>query len=258
MDSAVLEQWRLAAELGSRGLYGQAEGIVADLLASGDLHARVLGEALLGSHRRQLGDPACARFHDDLGLQAWEGSALEADWPYVDLLVNRAADAIGLGDLRDAEYWLQTAEALAESGDPRTAVRTGWVRAELHLARHEPAAALGVLDGLQLPLARLRSRRHAVRSRMLRGVVLQALGEDAAARVELDRALADAVKGLWHSLVWPAALVRARLAPQGVERQRYFDIARAMVGLILLDLHPSRAAAFEATLPREITPDVAG
>ncbi|WP_153505373.1 hypothetical protein [Cumulibacter manganitolerans] len=258
MDSAVLEQWRLAAELGSRGLYGQAEGIVTDLLASGDLHARVLGEALLGSHRRQLGDPACARFHDDLGLQAWEASSLEADWPYVDLLINRAADAVGLGDLDDTGYWLRTAEALAASGDPRTAVRAEWVRAELLLARDEPAAALAVLDGLQLPLARLRSPRHAVRSRMLRGSVLQALGEDDAARVELDRALADAVKGLWHSLVWPAALVRARLARDGVERDRYLDIARAMIELILLDLHPSRAAAFEATLPKEITPEIAG
>ena len=44
------------------------------------------------------------------------------------------------------------------------------------------------------------------------------------------------------------------MADDAAERARYFEIARAIIELIRLDLHPSRAAAFEATLPPEIAP----
>lgn len=254
MDSAVLQRWRLGAELGARGLYGQAETIAAELLADPRAEVQALGAALAASHRRQLGDHECARVHDDQGIETWESSDLEADWPYIDLIIGRAADAIGLGELAAARAWLATAEALADFGDTRTSVRHGWVSAELALASDDPAEALRLIGELELPLARLRSPRHAVKSRLVGAVALDALDRADEARAELDRVLLDATQGMWHSLVWPAALVRGRLAQDDEERRDFYRIAQAMVEMILMDLHPSRAAAFIKTLPDEITP----
>jgi len=252
MDSPVLQRWLIGVELGARGLYGQAEAIAAELIADVRAPIKVLGETLLASHRRQLGDHRCARVHDNAGLRAWEAADLDPDWPYVDLLVNRAADAIGLRELDDAGLWLAKASALAEAGDLRTAVRFGWVSAELALATDDPGTALRLVDELALPLARLRSRRHGVKTRLIRAVALDALGERHGALTELERVMADAADRHWHSLVWPAALVHGRLATNEAEREASFGIARSMVELIRLDLHPARAAAFEQSLPAEL------
>lgn len=253
MDSAILEQWRLGAELGARGLYGQAEAIAGELLADDRVTVRALASALIASHRRQLGDHACARFHDDRSLHEWESSDLEASWPYVDLLISRAADAVGLDELDDADYWLATADALAADGDTRTSVRYGWVQAELALARGDAAEALRSIDALELPLARLRSGRHAVKTRLIRGIVLHELGRADEAIAELDRVLAESTRAHWHSLIWQAALVRGRATADPAQQRSLYGVARAMIELILLDLHPSRAASFEDTLPPELS-----
>lgn len=252
MDSAVRQKWRLGAELGARGLYGQAESVASELLADERISVRSLGAALVASHRRELGDYGCARFHDDQALRSWHRAGAPADWPYVDLLINRAADSIGLGELGDAEHWLSLADRFAEHGDARTTVRQGWVRADLALARQDPQGALQALDELDLPLARLRSPRHRIKTRLLRGVVLDRLGETGAAREELCRVLTAASKDGWGAIVWPAALALRRLETDPERRQSCLQTAREVIATIRLDLHPARAAAFLKTLPDEL------
>lgn len=252
MDGAVRHKWRLGAELGARGLYGQAEAVASELLADERVSVRALGAALVASHRRDLGDHACARFHDEQALRAWHQTRAPFDWPYVDLLINRAADAIGLGDPGDAEQWLSLADRLAEHGDARTTVRRGWVQADLALARQDPGDARRVLDELDLPLARLRSARHRIKTRLLHGIVLARLGEDAAARVELGRVLDEATKDGWGSIVWPAALALHRIEIDPQRRADCLITAQHAIATIRLDLHPARAAAFLKTLPDEL------
>ncbi|MDN5931138.1 MAG: hypothetical protein L0I24_08760, partial [Pseudonocardia sp.] len=133
----------------------------------------------------------------------------------VDALVGRAADAPQLGDPVAARL-LDAAEAV---GHPswRTAVRIGWVRAELAL--YGGRAAQGV-EPAERALERARAagaQRHVVKSRLVLAVVRAVVRPNGASIAELD-AVADAAneRGLLP-LAGPAHLAAADLLDRIVQ-----------------------------------------
>lgn len=213
------ERWLAAVALGGQGRFAAAATLLRALLTDPATptgwaaHAAVT----LAAHRRQQGGHAPARRLDARGLRLAAAARDTAACPdgtdpaaaRVDALVGLAADALGLGDPVAARL-LDAAEAV---GHPswRTAVRIGWVRAELAL--YGGRAAQG-LEPAERALDRARAvgaRRHVVKSRLVLAVVRAVAHPNGAAIAELD-AVADTAdeEGLLP-LVAPARLAAADL-----------------------------------------------
>ncbi|MHA6785296.1 hypothetical protein ACVGOW_30520 [Pseudonocardia saturnea] len=219
------ERWLAAVALGGQGRFAAAATMLRALLTDprtppgSAAHAAVT----LAAHRRQQGGHAAARVLDARGLRLAAAAPAAAARPdgtdaaaaRVDALVGLAADALGLGDPVAARL-LDAAEAV---GHPswRTAVRIGWVRAELAL--YGGRAAEG-LEPAERALDRARAagaQRHVVKSRLVLAVVRAVVHPNGAVVAELD-AVADAADewGLLP-LVGPANLAAADLLDRIVQ-----------------------------------------
>lgn len=213
------ERWLAAVALGGQGRFAAAATLLRALLVEPGTPPAVAAHAAvtLAAHRRQQGGHARARLLDARGLRLAAAAPVTAARPdgtdaaaaRVDALVGLAADALGLGD-PVAERLLDAAAAV---GHPswRTAVRIGWVRAELAL--YGGRAGQGV-EPAERALDRARTagaRRHVVKSRLVLAVVRAVAHPDRAALTELD-AVADAAdaNGLLP-LAGPARLAAADL-----------------------------------------------
>ncbi|GAB3296181.1 hypothetical protein EK0264_14845 [Epidermidibacterium keratini] len=251
-EDGVLRKWALAVELGARGRYGQAYTVLEPLLDSDDPHHDALASSVLASHRRQVCDHEAARALDQSAIDRWEQAGLDTDWQYADLVVGRAADAIGMGELDDAREWLAAADAvIGEGGYLRCAVRAGWVRGELAMAQGEPDDAALELEALAPLLDDLRSDRHRCKSRMLLAATYEQSSPEHATEL-LEKVLSTAKARCWHSLMWPSAYVLGRIAGEGDDRDDYYDAASAIVQTIALDLSPLDASRFVAAVPAEL------
>lgn len=251
-EDGVLQKWALAVELGARGRYGQAYTVLEPLLDSDDPHHDAIASSVLASHRRQVCDHEAARALDQSAIDRWEAAGADIDWQYADLVVGRAADAIGMGELDDAREWLATADAvIGDGGFLRCAVRAGWVRGELAMAQGEPEEAALELEALAPMLDDLRSDRHRCKSRMLLAATYEHSSPERAVEL-LEKVLSTAKARCWHSLMWPSAYVLGRIAGDGAQQQDYYDAASAIVQAIALDLSPLDASRFVAAVPAQL------
>lgn len=201
-DQGVVDEWARWAEAVNRmaaGDYAGAWLCFAELVASDNSEIAGLSSAARASGLRQLGAHAEAVEHDDRAISTRGIGVLDG-------LIGRAADEIGLGQPDRCRHYLARAnQMLAQTPEQRSRGRTriGWVTAEVALVRGEPAVApaQSALDAAR----DLKSPRHILKSRLIRGVALREAG-DPAGDAELLAVLHGAADLGIRTLVWPAAL----------------------------------------------------
>lgn len=200
--------WALGVALGALGRYGAAaEHLDAVLGAAADPVLESLAASTRASHLRQLGRHAEAEELDQHAVR------LGQDDPDArsDALLGLAADAIGT-DLELAGR--RVAAAVEEhrrsplAGMWRPRVRLSWIEAELALASGQPERAVAVAH----PAVTLAgSERHRAKTQMVYGVALADL-DPVRGLAELESASASARRLHVLPVLWPAAVVRARIA----------------------------------------------
>lgn len=252
-----VRRWLAAVVLGGQGWYAAAAAVLDELRrdpCSPPLVASLAASAL-ASHRRQLGAHSAARRLDAHALRLaavasvrpWspDPDGVDPDGAHADAVVGLAADAIGAGDVRSARRVLHTlGDDMTRIGDTRswrTAVRAGWVRAELAIAEGDAAAAT-IHAAAALATARRRgAARHVVKSRVVLAVARHLTG------VVVTRELHDvtaelAAMDLW-SLRWPAERVLAEVTGS----RRHSDNAIAALDVTLCRTDPAlRTAAMSS------------
>ena len=173
--AGAADRWVAAVALGGQGHYARAVTLLLGLLHDPAVPRVVAAHAAvtLASHRRQLGGHSAARRYDALGLRLATGAAAVPGVPSVaaaraDALTGLAADALGTGDLRGSHDLLARATAACTVVDPagadRSAIRAGWVAAELALFSGDGPAASRAADAAAARAAGSRSSRHRVKS----------------------------------------------------------------------------------------------
>lgn len=123
-----------------------------------------------------------------------------------DATIGLAADAIATGDLAPLDELLATAaDAAIAYGGWRTSVRLSWVRAEAALLRGADSHGDTALSAAQAAVAMSagRSRRHYVKSRLIKGVAALAVGD----RTEAFRDLRVVSASPYLPLHWVVAAV---------------------------------------------------
>jgi DNA-binding CsgD family transcriptional regulator len=132
------------------------------------------------------------------GMEAAAG----ADLVYADptwrsrLLLRMVRAGIAAGRLADAERWARIAsEQTARLGLPAGATRASCARAEVLLARGEPAAAAALAAEAVLAAERAGAPLDALEARLLAGRSYAAAGEIEPAKDALQRVAADAARG---------------------------------------------------------------
>ncbi|MBK1789347.1 hypothetical protein [Prauserella cavernicola] len=222
------QRWLAAVVLGARGRYAAATTLLEQLRRGRDPLLASLASATLASHRRQLGGHAAALPLDAAALRPAFAAAGPSDddgfdpaGARADALLGLAADNLGQGRLTAARRFIAAAAGHVDSW--RTAVRAGWVGAEVELASGDAAAAV---PHAERALARARQRgavRHVVKSSLVLGAALAATGE-VAARERAARLVGDAVAATDEhrlgSLGWPAGLLAAELDPAHADWNR--------------------------------------
>jgi hypothetical protein len=112
-----------------------------------------------------------------------------------DALIGLAADALGVGRFALSQRLLdRAAGAMAEAGDPRLAVRLGWVGAELAMAQGDGGGAVDRARGAVAAAASFGSARHKVKSDVVLAAALCTAGDLDRCRQVADAAL-DAAAG---------------------------------------------------------------
>lgn len=223
--TGAADRWVAAVALGGQGHYARAATLLLGLLHDPAAPQVVAAHAAvtLASHRRQLGGHAAARRYDALGLRlATDATAVpgvpSAAVARADALTGLAADALGTGDLRGSHDLLARATAACTVVDPagadRSAIRAGWVAAELALFSGDAPAASRAADAAAARAAGSRSSRHRVKSAIVAGVSRAAARPAAAPDVllELDALAAASLRLGLLPLHWPASLAAADLA----------------------------------------------
>lgn len=218
------ERWLAAVVLGAQGWYARSATLLDGLISGRDPVLAALAAATLASHRRQLGGHADARRHDAAGLGRLSRSALPPtrrtdqstsaiaetrEQAYTDLVVGLAADAVGLGRLDEARRLAASAPVACW----RSAVRRGWVLAEIELSAGRPDTAVRHADPAARRAEESGSVRHAVKSSLVLGAALAAGGHRERARVIVSAALDEATDLGLLTLQWPAAMILSELAP---------------------------------------------
>jgi hypothetical protein len=239
------DRWLAAVVLGGQGRYARAAALLDDLLAHPDPELAALACATLAAHRRQLGGHAAARVLDAAGHARLAGrpDAVEAR---SDVLLGLAADAVGAGRLALARRLV----ARAPRAGWRAAVRDGWIRAEIELSAGDAAAAVGHAAPAAERAAESSSVRHRIKSGLVLGAALAAVGNRAAAEKIVRPALDEASELGLLSLVWPGALIMAEVDPQSAERHcRWAGLALQSV-LRWADPVGRRLAERSAWVPR--------
>lgn len=204
-------KWLHAANLGARGRYGDAAAVLASIVASPDPAIRALARTCRASHRRQLGDYAFASALDDAAyMDLLRDSGAPGDYPWHDVLVNRVADSVGMGEPQNAVRRLDEAESeVADHGAWRARVRLAWVYAEVALMHDEPALGAARLRHVVDSGLGARSVRHQIKTAMLLAVCdgLAGGGLERCDPVSLRGCLRAAEAADLMSLVWPVCVV---------------------------------------------------
>lgn len=233
-----LDLWLAAVALGGRGRYARAADLLRRLISSSDPVIAALAAATRASHLRQVGGHALARSFDAAGLSRLARAGLidfsgrGGDLPDLpgpvgadvraarsDVLLGLAADAIGLGRTAEARRLFGIESTLGDAGW-RTGVRRGWVAAETELGAGSARAAIAPAEAAATLAARSGSVRHQVKSALVLGASLAAVGDRERARALIFEALADATRHGLLPLVWPCALVLADIDPDQADAHR--------------------------------------
>jgi hypothetical protein len=152
-----------------------------------------------------------------------------------DATIGLAADAIATGDLVHLDELLATAtDAAAAYGGWRAAVRLSWVRAEGAFVRgaesHGPVALAAARAAVAMSAGR--SRRHYVKSRLIKGVAELAIGHQA----EAFRDLRVVTTSPYLPLHWVVAAVLGGCSQQPRWARAAQGAGRRSVALIAADL----------------------
>lgn len=215
----------VAIVCGARGRYALANSLLDPLIRGRNPLLASLAGSVLASHRRQLGGHSVARSLDGAALRnavhangPGDDDGLDPRGAVVDALLGLAADNLALGKTTAARLLVNRSMRLATSW--RSAVRTGWVRAELALATATPEEAVGPAQRA-LGIARARgSLRHSIKSELVLSAALAATGDPGARRDAVDRlerVLSGARTQKLLSLVWPGEALAEELGPVGSE-----------------------------------------
>jgi hypothetical protein len=210
-------RWLAGVCLGARGRYREA----ARWLAPDGVPAGSAAASCLASHLRQLGRHAEAEPLDQLALRTATDAGAEAD-----ALIGLAADAVGRHDVALARERLATATRSVQDDDSawRARIRLAWVTAETALLAGEPETA--VIAGRRAERASRHASacRHAVKSRLVLGVALEAAGRSRPAARVLRTAAAGADTLDLIPLVVPTRAMLATIlqvhGPAAAERER--------------------------------------
>lgn len=196
--------WLRGVALGAVGRYADAARVLRPLRTSAALSA-------LASHARQVG-----RHEEAAGLDARALRLAATSDERADAAVGLVADAVGVGDAAAAATCLAVAADLVSAvGEPawRARTRLAWVRAELALLNGAPGDAVRAADTARGEATAAGARRHVAKSLLMRGVAQSTCGDRERAVADLLAALDQAQALGLVPLVWPAALVAARLLP---------------------------------------------
>lgn len=210
--ASARDRWLAAVVLGGQGHYAAAATALVALLGDRDRVIASLAASTLASHRRQLGGHAAARTLDARALATAPRSGpsdpdgADAAGARADALLGLAADAIGAGRTGEARLL----HARVEARSWRSAVRRGWVAAEIELAEGRAERAVVPAEAAAATARDAGAVRHVLKSDLVLGTSLVVWGTaDGVARgVELLECDLNHIveRDLW-SLVWPAALV---------------------------------------------------
>ncbi|WP_436492328.1 hypothetical protein [Actinokineospora sp. HUAS TT18] len=256
----AVDAWLAAVALGGRGHYAAAASHLGLLISGGDPVIAALAAATRASHLRQVGGHAIARTFDAAGLRCLAaagllgGKGVDGDHPdppgtpaadaaaaRSDVLLGLAADALGQGRTAEARRLLGIESASVNAGW-RADIRRGWVAAEIELAAGLLDAAIAPAQAAAEAAKGSGSVRHRVKSSLVLGAALAAVGERAEARELIFTAHADATRSGLLPLVWPCALVLADVDPEHAEAHRR-AAARALHGVLRHSDPVARAAA---------------
>lgn len=239
--------WLLGVALSASGRYGGALRVLVPLIEAGegggsdDLAPELrlfgsLAASTAASVHRGLGRHDAARELDLRGLALSDDS----DEAVFDSVVGLAADAVGSGDLAEAQVRFERAKAVvdAHGGDWwRQRVRLDWARADIALLDEKPHEAILAAGGAVSGAEAARAPRHVAKGLLFQGVAeLHAGSDDAIATLRRAAGLAEGLAAL--PLVWQAtALVGALLAgDESSEGARSLATARSAVLTIAADL----------------------
>jgi hypothetical protein len=218
-------RWLAGVCLGARGRYRQA----ARWLAPDGVPAGSAAASCLASHLRQVGRHAEAEPLDQLALATATDAGSEAD-----ALVGLVADAVGRHDLALARDRIGAATLSVHGAATRSVqlddaawrgpVRLAWVTAEAALLGNDPDGAVAAGRRAELCARHATACRHAVKSRLVLGVALDAAGRTRPAARVLRTAAAGADRLGLIPLVDPCRTVLATIlqvrAPEAAERER--------------------------------------
>lgn len=241
--------WLLGVALSASGRYGGGLRVLEPLIEAGEgadvdelgpelrLFASLAASTAASVHRG-LGRHEAATILDNRGL-ALTDSPGEATF---DCLLGLAADAVGSGQLEEAEGRLAESEAVLEQhgGDWwRQRVRLGWTRAEVALLAERPHDAILAAAGSVAGAEAARAPRHVAKGLLFQGVAeLQSGSDDAIATLRRAAGLAEGLAAL--PLIWQArALIGALLGgEESTEGARSLATARSAVLTMAGDLPP--------------------
>lgn len=182
------DRWLRAVAAGGGGYYGSAFAELDEIVRTGRPGRLVsLAHSTRASFLRQLGGHELARGWDG---RAWLAAGTDPE-AGLDALVGLAADALGVGRLSASARLLQRAAALLDAAPPRSAVRFGWVSAELAMAGGDGAAAVAHAERAVELADTLGSTRHCVKSQVVLSAALCCAGRLDAARETADAAFAE-------------------------------------------------------------------
>lgn len=256
-DQGARARWLLGVCLAAMGRYGQAivqlHPVLADISTPTRGNFAGLAAATMASVQRQLNRYAEARQYDQ-----WAVSAVPENLVVLtDAWMGLAADAVGTGDISQAEQCLARATRYYSGREEwRTSLRIEWVRTEISLTRGDPATAI---EYAQDALARAETAdapRHVAKSLLFLGSSLltaanrgrtadSATWGRAMSTLRRSAALAQSLGAL--PLVWPAQLLLAEaLPPEDPARLAHRAAAATAVREIVKDLPPSIATGWSA------------
>jgi len=219
------ERWLRAVAAGGQGRYASA---FAELDAIARTHrpgpVRSLAYSTRASFLRQLGGHDLARGWDG---RAWAAAGTDTE-AALDALVGLAADALGVGRLAASARLLQRARALLDPAAPaRSAVRLGWVSAELAMAGGDGAAAVTHAERAVELADSLGSTRHRVKSQVVLSAALCCAGRLDDSRELADTAFAETAEFGLIPLRWALGCLLADIGSTWHSAQHVADIRDA-------------------------------
>ena len=259
LDRGARASWLAGVCLSAMGRYGAAISQLHPVLADVSTPVRAnfagLAATTMASVQRQLN-----RYDDSRKYDEWAVAAAAGNFEVLtDAWMGLAADAIGAGDISQAEQCLARASRYYFGRDEwRTSLRIEWVRTEISLTRGDAATAIEYAEDALSRAEASDAPRHVAKSLLFLGSSLYTSAQrtPAAEPAALARAmttlrrcaaLAQSLGAL--PLVWPAHLLLAVALPdQDPARGVHRAAAATAVREILSDL-PAPIASGWSALP---------